>query len=101
MTATSEPTLTREQVHKVLWAVAAEHSDKEVAALTPETRLVHDLGFDSLDTVEVSMEVETRLGVTVPDELMDRPELTLGDIEDALCGQQRTEPPSPVAGATG
>jgi acyl carrier protein len=97
MSTMNRPAWTREQIHEALWAVAAEHSGQDASTLTPATRPVQDLGFDSLDLVELTMEVESRLGLTVPDELMERRELTLGDIEDTLCGADPDGPAAPVS----
>lgn len=36
--------------------------------VTPETSFVNDLGADSLDTVELVMELEEEFDVTIPDE---------------------------------
>ena len=85
MSITGKPKRTRDQVHAVLWDLAAQHFDKEVAALKPEHRLIQDLGADSLEVVELSMELEEKLGITLPEELMDDPNLSLGQIEEAIC----------------
>ena len=39
-------------------------------AVTPEAQLVPDICADSLDTVELSMAIEDKLGVSMPDGLM-------------------------------
>jgi acyl carrier protein len=36
--------------------------------ITPETSFVNDLGADSLDTVELVMELEEEFDITIPDE---------------------------------
>lgn len=36
--------------------------------VTPETSFVNDLGADSLDTVEMVMELEEEFDITIPDE---------------------------------
>jgi acyl carrier protein len=36
--------------------------------LTPESKLMEDLGADSLDLVEIGMNLEEPFGVTIPDE---------------------------------
>jgi acyl carrier protein len=36
--------------------------------VTPETSFVNDLGADSLDTVELVMELEEEFDITIPDE---------------------------------
>ena len=85
MSTASKPALTREQVHEVLWKLAASHLDKRDDQLKPDSRLVQDLGADSLEVVELSMELESRLGISIPDKVLDRPDLTLAEIETAIC----------------
>ncbi len=36
--------------------------------VTPESRFIEDLGADSLDTVELIMEIEAQFGCDIPDE---------------------------------
>jgi acyl carrier protein len=43
--------------------------DKE--KVTPETSFVNDLGADSLDTVELVMELEEEFDITIPDDSAD------------------------------
>ena len=85
MTTSSKPVLTRELVHKVLWTLAAKHTDKDPSTFSPKSRLVQDLGADSLEVVELTMELEEQLGITLPEEIGDNPHLTLGEIEEAIC----------------
>jgi len=40
--------------------------------LKPETRFVDDLGADSLDTVELVMEIEEEFDLTIPEEDAER-----------------------------
>jgi acyl carrier protein len=85
--SSSKSTLTREQVHEVLWRLAATHTGKEVKELTPTSRLTQDLGADSLDVAELTMALEEELGITLPNEGFDNPNLSLGEIEEAVCKQ--------------
>jgi acyl carrier protein len=59
--------------------------------LTPEARILADLGADSLDVVEISMTLEELFEVTIPDEQWDKVE-TVGALYDELGRilQQRT-----------
>ena len=77
-------TLTRERIHEVIWTLAAKHSDKEVSEIRPESRLIQDLGADSLTVVEFSMELEEELGLTFPDNVLDKPNLTMADVEKGI-----------------
>ena len=77
-------TLTNEKIHEVIWSLAAKHSDKAVSEIRPESRLIQDLGADSLTVVEFSMELEEELGVTFPDNILDKQNLTMADVEKAI-----------------
>lgn len=44
-----------------------------------DTRLIEDLGADSLDAVELNMALEDKLGVEIPDDLLLKIK-TVGDI---------------------
>lgn len=48
-------------------------------AVTLETKIIDDLGADSLDSVELSVEIEDRIGIAVPDEELKN-FVTVGDI---------------------
>jgi len=37
-------------------------------SVTPEAKFIDDLGADSLDTVELVMELEEKFGIQIPDE---------------------------------
>jgi acyl carrier protein len=60
--------------------------------LTPEARILGDLGADSLDVVEISMTLEEHFDVTIPDEQLEKVE-TVGELYDELSRilQQRTQ----------
>ena len=52
-------------------------SESEV---TPEATFTHDLGADSLDTVELIMEFEKEFGIQIPDEKAE----TIQTVGDAI-----------------
>lgn len=47
--------------------------------VTPEAKLIEDLGADSLDAVELVMALEEEFGIEVPDEQAEKLQ-TVGDI---------------------
>ena len=51
--------------------------------ISREARLGHDLGADSLAMVEISMALEDRFGISIPDEKLEQVE-TVGDTYDLL-----------------
>jgi acyl carrier protein len=77
-------TLTPEKIHEIIWSLAAKHSNKDVTQIRPESRLVQDLGADSLTVVEFSMELEEELGLTFPETVLDKKDLTMADVEKAV-----------------
>jgi len=89
MTASSQPALTRERLHEVLWLLVAKHTDRDPQHLRPEHRLQQDLGADSLTVVELTMAVEEELGITLPETLLDNPNLTVGELEAAIAALHR------------
>ena len=48
--------------------IVVEHLGVEESKVTPEASFIDDLGADSLDTVELVMEFEEEVDITIPDE---------------------------------
>ncbi len=59
--------------------IVAEQLDVDASEITLETSLTKDLEADSLDAVEVIMEIEDEYGIEIPDEEAEK-FVTLGDI---------------------
>lgn len=51
--------------------------------LTMETSFINDLGSDSLDLVELVMELEEEFGITIPEEATDDVQ-TIGDVVEHI-----------------
>ncbi len=49
-------------------AIIAKELDKDVSNIKMETRLVEDLGADSLDAVEIMFSLEEEFGMEIDDE---------------------------------
>lgn len=59
--------------------ILAEKFDADASEMTMDTNIKDDLKADSLDVVELMMDLEESLGVTIPDE--DAAKMsTIGDI---------------------
>ena len=69
---------------ELLWDLVAQYTDKHQDQIRPDSQLIRDLGADSLGVMEISMEVEEELGVTLPDELLGNSQITMGQVEEAL-----------------
>lgn len=67
-----------EQVKKVVGIVVEQLGVNE-DQVKPESKLVEDLGADSLDAVELVMAIEEEFGIDVPDEEAEKL-LSVGDI---------------------
>ena len=51
----------------MLKSIIVEKLGVDEAEVTPEASFIQDLGADSLDTVELTMEFEKEFGVEIPD----------------------------------
>ena len=65
-------------VHDKVKAIIAEQLGVKPEEVTPEASFVDDLGADSLDTVELIMELENRFNIQIPDEDQEKIQ-TVGD----------------------
>ena len=57
---------------KKVRAVIVDKLGVEESAVTPEASFTNDLGADSLDTVELIMELEKEFNINIPDEAAER-----------------------------
>ena len=56
--------------------------------LTPDADLVQDLGADSLTLIEISLALEERFSLSIPDEQLERIQ-TVGDVLELLTNMLR------------
>ncbi|WP_339040787.1 MULTISPECIES: acyl carrier protein [unclassified Candidatus Lariskella] len=66
-------------VEKRVAGVIAKHVDDAAKVIKPESGLGSDLGFDSLDSVELVMSLEEEFNVEIPDEDAAKMK-TVGDV---------------------
>ena len=59
-------------------AIIVDKLGVDESEVTPEASFTGDLGADSLDTVELIMDLEKEFGVTIPDEEAEKI-ITVGD----------------------
>jgi acyl carrier protein len=78
-----EASLSREQVFERVKQIVAEFAAVPPNEIRETHLLLEELGLDSLDLVECSMEVEEEFGISVPDEMVEQVK-TVGDIADGV-----------------
>ena len=64
--------------------------DRAAIPLTPATRLIEDVGIDSPRMIDVVLEVEDRLGITIEDEAVQRVR-TFGEMLALVSGRAGAE----------
>lgn len=94
---------TRVELLDRLLLLVADHSGHQIDSLTPSSRLVRDLGIDSLDMIELMMSVEDTFRISLPsaDEVNDpvytsiftKADFNISDFADLVFMQWETEPP--------
>jgi acyl carrier protein len=75
--------LSRQQVLERVKEIVADFADLPREEIRETHLLLNDLGLDSLDLVECSMEVEEELGISIPDELVEQVK-TVGDVANGV-----------------
>ena len=68
----------KEEVAKRIIEIVAEKMDKPKEEITPDKSFVNDLGADSLDTVELMMDIEDEFDLSIPEEAAQKI-ATIGD----------------------
>ena len=63
--------------------IVAEQLGVDKEKVTPETSFVNDLGADSLDTVELVMELEEEFDINIPDDAAEKIQ-TVGQAIDVI-----------------
>lgn len=59
---------TRDEIFEKVCAIVCEQMGVDKAEISQETSFVNDLNADSLDTVELVMELEDEFDMNIPDE---------------------------------
>ena len=75
----------RKEAFEKLKAIVCSQLGIEESKVTEETRFM-DLGADSLDLVEIVMEIENEFDITMPDETMGKI-VSVSDAIDAIVAQ--------------
>jgi len=64
-------------------SIIAKNLKIDESEVTDDKKIVEDLGGDSLNTVEIVMELETEFGIEIPDEDTDSL-ITVGDVRQYI-----------------
>lgn len=83
MTPTLFEQLTRDQLFELVASVAAEIAGRDQAEVRPDSSMRSDLSMDSLEDVEMALELEERCGKSITDEDMENLR-TINDVVDLL-----------------
>jgi acyl carrier protein len=78
---------TREETFDKLKGIIVEQLAVDADEVTMEASFIEDLNADSLDLVELIMELEEQFGIQVPDEIADKI-VTVGDAVDYIIEHQ-------------
>ncbi len=61
-------------------AIIAEEMDMKKEDIKPESRFVDDLGADSLDVIQIVLELEDEFDIKIPDEAVEK----ISTVQDAV-----------------
>ncbi len=71
------------EISEKVKAIIVDKLGVEASEVTPEASFSNDLGADSLDTVELIMELEKEFGISVPEDQADKLQ-TVADVENYI-----------------
>ncbi|MBN1807906.1 MAG: acyl carrier protein [Planctomycetes bacterium] len=75
----------KEEIQKKVIDIVVERMEVTRDRVTPETRLIEDLGADSLDIAELVMEFEEAFDISIPDD--EEGVRSVGDAVDFIVKQ--------------
>ena len=82
--------MTREEVLELIRAHLSAELGVEASRIDEDTRFKEDLEADSLDLVELVMELEDRYGIRIPDEQAAK-SLTVGQAADFVAAHAQAQ----------
>jgi acyl carrier protein len=63
--------MTTQEIHEIVAKVVSRQLDLGIDNIKPASKLVNDLGADSLDLAEIAMDLEDEFDIMVPDDAVD------------------------------
>ena len=92
--------MTRDEIQERIIAFMTEHFELEEGSVKPETRFFEDLGLDSIDAVELVLELGELTDETIEEDDL-RKIVTISDIVDLVVKLQAAEEAKKAAAANG
>lgn len=79
------PLRTKSNILLSVRRIVAEQAKKDLDEVQPDSSFVNDLRCDSLDSVEIVMEIEEEFGISIPDDVAEKLQ-TCAQCADYLAG---------------
>ena len=76
-------------INQTVVAILADTVHRDPSEITPDCGLIEDLNLDSLEMVELAMELEDVFALPIPDEDVDKLK-TVGDIQTYIAAHVTT-----------
>ena len=70
--------MSEQNIKQRVFELVSEHLGVDIEKITDETSFINDLGADSLDIVELVMDLEEEFDVKIPEDIADKIQ-TVGD----------------------
>lgn len=70
--------MSEQDIKQKVFELVSEHLGVDIEKITDDTSFINDLGADSLDIVELVMDLEEEFGVKIPEDIADKIQ-TVGD----------------------
>ncbi|WP_099974898.1 acyl carrier protein [Lactobacillus terrae] len=80
--------MTQEEIQTKLTAMIADKFEIDASTITPETSFTNDLDADSIDLVELVLEMEEEFGSEIPDEDAEKL-ITVKDATEYISSHQK------------